>query len=139
MKSLLKLAFWVVLAILVYNYFAGTASEKKTSQKIFGEVKNLAVSVKDLISSETEKYNNGKYDVAISKMDDIIGKLKHSASENADLLHKVNDLEQRKENLSKELEINKSKDNTVTKNPALKQDFKDLLKDAENLMQEMDK
>jgi len=138
MKSLLKLAFWVVLAILVYNYFAGTASEKETSQKIFGEVKNLAVSVKDLISSESEKYNNGKYDLAIGKLDDLLGKLKTTAKNNADLLNKVDDLEKRKEKLSKELEINKSKDNTVTKNPELKQEFKSLLKDTESLMQQME-
>jgi len=138
MKSLLKLAFWVVLAILVYNYFAGTASEKETSQKIFGEVKNLAVSVKDLISSESEKYNNGKYDLAIGKLDDLLGKLKTTAKNNADLLNKVDDLEKRKDKLSKELEINKSKDNTVTKNPELKQEFKSLLKDTESLMQQME-
>lgn len=138
MKSLIKLAFWVVLAILVYNYFAGTASEKETSQKIFGEVKNLAVSVKDLISSESEKYNNGKYDLAIGKLDDLLGKLKTTAKNNADLLNKVDDLEKRKEKLSKELEINKSKDNTVTKNPELKQEFKSLLKDTESLMNQME-
>lgn len=138
MKSLIKLAFWVVLAILVYNYFAGTASEKETSQKIFGEVKNLAVSVKDLISSESEKYNNGKYDLAIGKLDDLLGKLKTTAKNNADLLNKVDDLEKRKEKLSKELEINKSKDNTVTKNPELKQEFKTLLKDTESLMNQME-
>lgn len=138
MKSLIKLAFWVVLAILVYNYFAGTVSEKETSQKIFGEVKNLAVSVKDLISSESEKYNNGKYDLAIGKLDDLLGKLKTTAKNNADLLNKVDDLEKRKEKLSKELEINKSKDNTVTKNPELKQEFKTLLKDTESLMNQME-
>lgn len=138
MKSLIKLAFWVVLAILVYNYFAGTASEKETSQKIFGEVKNLAVSVKDLISSESEKYNNGKYDLAIGKLDDLLGKLKTTAKNNSDLLNKVDDLEKRKDKLSKELEINKSKDNTVTKNPELKQEFKSLLKDTESLMNQME-
>ncbi len=138
MKSLLKLAFWVVLAILVYNYFAGTQSEKETSQKIFGEVKTIAVSIKDLISSERDKYSNGKYDAALSKLENVIGKLKNSAMENKDFLNKVTDLEKRKEQLSKELEINKAKDNTVSKNPELKQDFNELLKDASNLINEME-
>ena len=63
-KSLLKLLVILVVGILIYNLFLGTDEEKQGAKKIVGEVKDVGVAVKDLVKSEKEKFDKGKYDKA---------------------------------------------------------------------------
>jgi len=136
-NSLLKLLFWVVVIVLIYNYFWGSSSEKESSRKIFGEVKTLAVSVKDLISSEKEKFDAGKYDKAIGKLDEILDKLKTEAQSDNGLLQQIKDLEGRKDEIQQDLKkVNPKQKQSETE---IKTEFNDLLKDTEKLLQEMEK
>ena len=78
-RFLLKILFYVVIIVLVYNYFLGDSAEKDSSQKIFSEVKTVLVSVKDLLGAEKQKFDQGKYDEALEKIKqgiDKIGSLK---------------------------------------------------------------
>ena len=65
MKTLLKIAAFLIIAVLVYNYFAGTPSEKAQSEKIFNEVKDLGSSVADLVKDEHKKFCE-RYRISLS-------------------------------------------------------------------------
>ena len=67
-RSLIKLLFILIVGVLIYNYFLGTPEEKENAKNIFSEVKDVAVGVKQLIKSEREKFDKGKYDDAVDKM-----------------------------------------------------------------------
>ncbi|MBR9922698.1 MAG: hypothetical protein GYB31_17850 [Bacteroidetes bacterium] len=75
-KSLIRLALVVVIGVLVYNYFLGSPSEKESASKIFNEVKEVGSSVADLLRSEKEKFDAGKYDTALEKVGGLFDKLK---------------------------------------------------------------
>ncbi len=70
-KLLLKIAIPVILCLLVYNYFFGTAEEKDTSKAVFAKTKELSVSIYDLLKSEKHKFDEGKYDKALDKLNQI--------------------------------------------------------------------
>ena len=74
-KTIIQLAVVLVLFLLVYNYFMGTGEEKQNAKEIFREMKDVGVAVKDLLKSEKEKFDSGKYDNAIEKMRLLISNL----------------------------------------------------------------
>ena len=92
-RFLLKILFYVVIIVLVYNYFLGNSAEKDSSQKIFSEVKTVLVSVKDLLGAEKQKFDQGKYDEALEKIKQGIDKIGSLKDKSADL---SNDLESAK-------------------------------------------
>ena len=55
-RSLLKLIIIMVLGILVYNLFLGDTTEKENAKKVFSEIKEAGVAVKDLLKSEKKKF-----------------------------------------------------------------------------------
>jgi len=73
-KNLLKLAVFLVIGVLVYNYFFGNAVEKERSAKIGNQVKELFQSAVDVVKDEKEKFDAGKYDGALDKVGDAIKK-----------------------------------------------------------------
>lgn len=82
-RSLIKLGLLVVIGIVIYNYFFGTPEEQESSKQVFAKSKEAFVKVKDvgkdvfiLLSSEKQKFDAGKYDVAIQKMGTILTDLK---------------------------------------------------------------
>jgi hypothetical protein len=109
MKSLIKLLFVVVIGVLVYNYFYGTAAEKETSQKVFGEVKDVWVAVGDLLKTEKQKFDDGKYDTALEKIGDSFESLKEKAKEinDSELLDKIADLDKERQKIQEKLEQTK--------------------------------
>lgn len=101
---LIKLVVLVVVGVLAYNYFFGTAEEKARSTKVFGQVKDVAVSVGELAKSEKEKYAAGKYDTALDKLAGAYKSAREGAQKvDASLLKRIGELEKRKERLEKEL------------------------------------
>ncbi|HNM26497.1 MAG TPA: hypothetical protein PKL15_13740, partial [Saprospiraceae bacterium] len=64
-RSLIKIGLVLIVAILVYNRFFGTSAEKEQSKKIFGEMRDVVVSVGQLVKSEKTKFDAGKYDGAL--------------------------------------------------------------------------
>lgn len=113
MKSLIKLVFVVVVGVLVYNFFYGTEAEKETSQKVFGEVKDVWVAVGDLLKTEKQKFDEGKYDTALDKIADSFDHLKQKAKDinDSELLDKIAELDAERRKIQKKLEDAKE-DNT---------------------------
>ncbi|MEL7021072.1 MAG: hypothetical protein AAGK47_05650 [Bacteroidota bacterium] len=100
-RSLIKLVLVLVVGILVYNFFFGTEVEKEQSRRVFNEVKEVGVAVRDLIKSEKEKFDAGKYDDALDKIENAFGNLRRKAEEidDDDLLDRLAQLEQKRQAL----------------------------------------
>ena len=135
-RSILRLAVLLVVGILVYNFFFGTEAEKENSQKVFQEVKEEAISVKDLVKSEREKFDEGKYDQALSKMGDLFGQLKEKAQEVEDnnYLEKLADLDKKRKEL--EEEWNDHRPETETEQKDFQSELKKLMDETEALIEQ---
>ena len=72
MKTLIKIALIAIVAVLGYNYFYGNETEQAQAEKIVGKVKDLGADIKSLVVAEKEKYDEGKYDKAVSKFSELI-------------------------------------------------------------------
>ena len=147
-RSVLKLLAVLVIGILVYNYFLGTDTEKENAKKIFGELKDVGVAVKDLLKSEKEKFDKGKYDKAVDKIGGVLDGLKKNAKEfDEKYLDRIQDLEKKREELEKalsEYSDENEKDSEFTPkggakdSNAIKKDLEDLMKQTESLMRDME-
>lgn len=111
-KHVLKIGALLLIGILGYNYFFGTATEKENSQKIFGQVKEVAVSVKDLVKKEKTKFNAGKYDKALQKLGGAYKGIREKLGGiDKKLLDRIEKLDERKAKLQKEIkDVEKSGD-----------------------------
>ena len=87
-------AFFLVVVILGYNYFFGTAQEKEQAQEIFRKGAEVIGSSANLLKSEYEKYGDGKYDGALDNISTILEKLKENDGE---LLEEIASWEQKKD------------------------------------------
>jgi len=72
-QLLLKVAGLLVVGLLAYNYFFGTPAEKESSAQVFAQVKDLSSSVVNLLKSEKEKFDEGKYNDALARLKTAIG------------------------------------------------------------------
>lgn len=149
-KGILKLLAILVIGILIYNYFLGTESEKESSKKIFGEIKDVGVEVKELLKSEKEKFDKGKYDKAVEKVGDMLQGLKEKSKDiDAKYIDRIDELEQKKEelrhNLSQYSEADEGDAGKKDKfrpggskdSSSLKRELDDLLRQTEELIREM--
>ena len=134
-RSLLKLAFIAIICIVVYNRFFGTDSEKEQSKRIFKGVGNVFTEVRDLASSEKNKFDAGKYDAALDKMQTIIGRLKNHAGDKNDpqLNRQIADLERRKAQLQREVDAAPPTDTGYQKTPDKIKKYSDMAKQMESL------
>ena len=138
-KHALKLGFLLLIGILGYNYFFGTAAEKETSQKIFGQVKEVAVSVKDLVKQEKNKFDAGKYDKALQKLGNAYKGIREKLGGiDKKLLDRIDHLDDRKAKLQKEIrEVEKSGD--VDKQNELQGKLTKLVEDTEKVINSIKK
>ena len=133
MKTLLKIVIVLIVAILVYNYFAGTPSEKKQSEKIFREIKEVGNSVADLVKDEHKKFQEGKYDNILEKLKTAYADMERAWGETKpELMDKLHELEKKRDELEEASE--NPRDSVDTEK--LKRDLKELLKDTEKLLEE---
>jgi len=104
-RSIIKLGMLLVVGILVYNFFLGTPEEKAQSQKVFDKGKEVVVSVGDLLKSEKEKFDSGKYDTALDKIGNAFNGIRDKANEIQDsgYLDRLNDLDKKRKELQDEL------------------------------------
>lgn len=103
-NTLLKLLLILVACLLIYNYFMGDAEEKRNARKIVGEMQDVALAVKDLLRSEKEKFDAGKYDKAVDKIGNLIGELRQNTSDlDSDYLDRIERLEQKRRDLEAKL------------------------------------
>ena len=134
-RSLLKLAFIAIICIVVYNRFFGTDTEKEQSQRIFKGVGSVFTEVRGLVSSEKGKFDAGKYDAALDKMQTIIGRLKNHADDKNDsqLNRQIADLERRKAQLQREVDAAPATDSGYQKTPDKVKKYSDMAKQMESL------
>lgn len=149
-KLLLRLAFFLVVGILVYNYFFGTPEEKETSKTIFREAKDLGKASWALLKTEKAKLDEGKYDTAIEKIGGLINQLEDRARSGKDreALDRLVELDQQRRELEGRLnELNDLKSRAVTpaekrsvtqEESQLKTDLRRLFDETESLMQDME-
>ena len=133
-RSLLKLALLAVVCIVIYNYFFGSASEKDQSRRIFKGVGGVFTEMRGLVRSEKDKFDAGKYDAALSKMQDVIQRLRSHATETNDpeLQRQVAQLEQRKNALEQKVDALPS-DTGFQKSADKVKQFSDMAKQLESL------
>ena len=151
LRSLIKLAIFLVAGILVYNYFFGTPEEKAQSKEVFSDIKDLTKSAVGLLKSEKQKFNDGKYDDAVDKIGGLIDNLKGKAEQlenNRELLDQIADLQQKKNSLETKLgspgvESYGNEGQRVVTDSAqrreIEEDWKELVNKTEQVMQDMGK
>lgn len=104
-RSLLKIGLLVVACILVYNYFFGDSAEKEQSRKIFGEMRDVVVSVGQLVKTEKDKFDAGKYDGALEKLGGAYRAIRDRAEHlDAKVIQRLDELERRKATLEREID-----------------------------------
>ncbi|MFK7933623.1 MAG: hypothetical protein AB8G22_08935 [Saprospiraceae bacterium] len=153
-RSLIKLGLVLVVGILVYNFYFGTETEKESSRRVFNEVKEVGVAVRDLIRSEKDKFDEGKYDDALDKIENAFGNLRQKARdlEDSDLLDRLAKLEDKRQEL--ETEYRKKMDETPTEfnekgeevydltnseKREMKRELDELLRDTEDVVNELER
>jgi len=140
-RNLLKFLFFIVLGVLVYNYFLGTEEEKANAKEVFGEVKDVVVVVKDLVESEKEKFDAGKYDNAIDKIGEMLSKLKQRAVDVGDKnLGRIQELEKKRNQLKEAISSYNHEDGRLDgSSKSEKKDTSDLKSEVNELLRETEK
>ncbi len=134
--KLIKWGLTLVVGILIYNFFFGTPEEKETSRKIFKESKELVGSVVNLLKSEKDKFDAGKYDQALDKVGTIFNKLKDVASElKPEDLQRLKELDQRRKELQQLVDTMDQQDSIpAEEKDKLQEEMKNLLEQTQNLV-----
>ncbi|HAD15112.1 MAG TPA: hypothetical protein DCF33_22030 [Saprospirales bacterium] len=148
-RSLIKIALLLVAGILAYNYFFGTNEEQENSKKVFGQLRGVVVSVGQILKTEKDKFDAGKYDAALNKLGEAYKAVRAQARHiDEKVIKRLDELESRKAELENELheiEANdlqnaspalKKKDPLVEKERAAK--LADQLKRKEALLRELE-
>lgn len=146
MRRLIGLVIIVVGALIGYNYFFGTAEEQENAREIVDEVRNLGRASWELLKSEKEKMEAGKYDEAAEKFKHIFEQLKGIATDenNREYLDRLSDLERRRQDLERKLDsLNRPANYEESPAPAepgstIERDLTDLYRATEELMREME-
>lgn len=103
-SSLLKIAALLVAGILIYNYFFGSNDEQENSRKVFGQIRGIVSSVGQLVRSEKDKFDAGKYDAALDKLGGVYKAMRTQARHlDEKVIKRLDGLEDRKAELEQEL------------------------------------
>ena len=135
-KGLLKLGALLVVGILCYNYFLGTPEEKESSKRIFKTVGELGKSVGNLIQSERQKWDEGKYDGALDKMSNLFDEIKGKAGEKKEWLDKFEELDLERLRLKEKA----SSDTIISEEQKskMKEEMEKLINETKELVDEME-
>lgn len=148
-KLLFRLGFFLLIGVLIYNYFLGTPEEKETSKTIFREARDLGKASWALLKTEKAKMNEGKYDTALDRIETLIAQLKERANSGKDrqTLDRLIQLEQDRRELEGRMEKLNAEKATISGAAAkrsvsmeearLKSDLRQLLDETESVMQYM--
>lgn len=113
-RSLFKIGILLVGAILVYNYFFGTDGEQENSRRVFGQMRDVVVSVGQLVKTEKNNFNAGKYDGVLAKLGDTYKAVRDRAQYvDEKVLKRLDELEERKQTLQKEIDSIEKGDQTM--------------------------
>jgi ElaB/YqjD/DUF883 family membrane-anchored ribosome-binding protein len=136
-----NLLFWSIIlitAILVYNRFWGDSSDKERSQKVFGEAKELFHSVADVVKSEKQKVESGRYDQALGNIRNLFEKMRSSADDNKDVIDQIDVLEEKRKSIEERLDKIRSMPDDNTSAAVSKQSTGPTTQEANQLKSEMD-
>jgi len=136
-RTLLKYGILLIGGILVYNFYLGDESEKESSRKIFTEIKDVGKEVGNLVKSEKEKFDKGKYDGALKKVKGVYDNLKEKAQYlDEKYISKLDDLDERRKDLENRLEdvTDDTTDEGKKQGKKLKKDLEDLLDETQDLI-----
>ena len=108
-KYIIPFGLLLTIGIVGNNYFFGTPEEQQSSIQIISKVRGLGGDVFSLLASEKQKFSNGKYDDAMTRIGSSLTYLKQRASSLAGAgqpyLYQLNLLEQEKLNLQQQLDL----------------------------------
>lgn len=93
MRRILSLLFMIIVGILIYNYFLGDEEEKQQASEIFQTTKELALDIKELVSNERDRYDDGKYDSVITKLRDLVNKDEELGDKYAQKLDEIEEIQ----------------------------------------------
>lgn len=133
-RTLLKLGFFVVIGLVGYNYFFGTEAEKEQSKALVGKATDLGRDAWNLLRSERDKMEQGKYDEALDRLDGLYTSLRTTARdlEDSQALDRLSELAKRRQELEEVIEGGYE----LTQYDRRK--LEDLTADTEELMNEME-
>jgi restriction endonuclease len=140
MKSLIKLGLILVAGILVYNYFFGSETEKAQSREIFEKVGDLGRAGINLLKSEKEKFDEGKYDDALDKIGNLFDKVRNKAEDigDSELLRDVSRLEEKRKELQERVDRNAPQGYSNEEKDSLREEWKILMEESEEVMRKLD-
>ena len=93
-SKLVLIAVFLVIGLMTYNYFFGTAKEKEQAQNIFLKGAEIIDAGADLLKSKYEKLNNGKYGESLDNINSLLINLKEKGQK---LVGEIASWEERKE------------------------------------------
>jgi len=107
-QKIISITILLVIGLLTYNYFFGTAQEREQAQDIFGKGAEVVGASADLLKAEYQKFNDGKYDEALNNINGLLSKLKEKGGEIDDWKKRKEDWDQKKNDLEKLLDSDSS-------------------------------
>lgn len=80
-RFIITTILFLVIFLLSYNYFFGTAEEKEQAREIFSKGAEVVGAGADLLKSEYQKYQDGKYDEALDNVGHLLNNVKEQSGE----------------------------------------------------------
>jgi hypothetical protein len=141
-KSLIRIALFLVVGILVYNYFFGTPEEKTQSKEVFKKTGQAVGAAWDAVKSEKDKFDAGKYNKVMSQLGDAYRSLRERAQDlDASVLNRLDQLEGQKMMIQTQIDRVEQEQKSLTATDGSggkKVSEKDLAGHKEKLMRMMD-
>lgn len=138
--SIVKWLIYLLIAVLVYNLFFGTEEEKAQSKEIFSKVGELGREAWGILKSEKQKFDQGKYDEAVTKVGQLYQQLNNTAQQLNDnrTVQRVAALERQRQEIEQQLQLRPANEMSPAQKSQLLGDWNALMRETEQLMQEME-
>lgn len=138
--SIIKWLVYLLVAVLVYNLFFGTEEEKMQSKEIFSKVGELGREAWGILRSEKQKFDQGKYDEAVTKVGQLYQQLNTTARQLNDnrTVQRVAVLEQQRQEIEQQLQQRPAEEMSPAQKSQLLSDWAALMRETEQLMKEME-
>jgi hypothetical protein len=104
-RFLIKIGLILVIGILVYNRFFGDDQEKAQAKEVFKKTGDAVGATWNLLKSEKQKFNAGKYDRVLDQLGNAYQTVRSSAKYlDENVLQRLDDLERRKTVLEQQMD-----------------------------------
>ncbi len=139
-RSLIKLAIFLLIGVLIYNYFFGTPEEKEQSRTVFRKAYDLGNDAWGVLRSEKAKFDDGKYDEAVDKVGGLLGTLRRTAERAQDsrALDRIAELEAKRQELEGKLNEDQPQSYSTEEKRQIREEWNELMRETETLMEEME-